>query len=191
VGDSPAARRERSPALIKFCGLTNVDDLGLACGPDNRMVGPQGWTTRLNDHHDVEWIPPEHLDTGQTRINRYHQPERLHPPPGDAWTPRRADDDEPVVNGPLTFGEAFAADESVVASDDAWTPRRADDDEPVVNEPLTFGEAFGSDDAFASDDAPAPTAPASNGPVLNGPVIKRDNMTRQSGDPDPPDGKAA
>jgi len=137
-------------------GLTNVDDLGLACGPDNRMVGPQGWTTRLNDHHDVEWIPPEHLDTGQTRINRYHQPERLHPPPGDAWTPRRADDDE-----------------------------------PVVNEPLTFGEAFGSDDAFASDDAPAPTAPASNGPVLNGPVIKRDNMTRQSGDPDPPDGKAA
>ena len=29
-------------------GQTNVDELGLACGPDNRMVGPGGWTTRIN-----------------------------------------------------------------------------------------------------------------------------------------------
>jgi hypothetical protein len=67
----------------------------------------------------------------------------------------------------------------------------------VVNEPLTFGDAFGSDESVvASDDAATPNAPASNapassGPVLNGPVINGDNMTRQSGDPDPPDGKAA
>jgi hypothetical protein len=150
-------------------GLTNVDDLALACGPDNRMVGPEGWTTRLNDHHDVEWIPPPHLDTGQTRINRYHRPEELHPPSGDAWTPRRADDAGPLVNEPLTFGDAFGSDESVVASDDAGTPRRADDDEPVVNVPLTFGEAF------------APDESATNG----------DNTTHQASDPDPPDGKAA
>jgi hypothetical protein len=96
----------------------------------------------------------------------------------------------------LTFDEAFGSDESVVASDDAWTPRRADDDEPLVNEPLTFGDAFGFDDAFASDDAAAPNAPASNGPAPNGPapngpVINGDNTTRQSGDSDPPDGKAA
>jgi hypothetical protein len=65
-------------------GLTNVDDLGLACGPDNRMVGPDGWTTKINDRHDVEWIPPPHLDTGQPRINHYHRPEELHPPPNDA-----------------------------------------------------------------------------------------------------------
>ena len=61
-------------------GNTNVDDLTLACGVNNRMVGPHGWTTRLNDHHQVEWIPPPHLDTGQARINYHHQPEKLlHP----------------------------------------------------------------------------------------------------------------
>ncbi|MEU0494764.1 DUF222 domain-containing protein [Mycobacterium sp. NPDC006124] len=65
-------------------GQTNVDELGLACGPDNRMVGPGGWTTRVNDDHDVEWIPPPALDTGQARVNDYHRPERLHRPPGDA-----------------------------------------------------------------------------------------------------------
>ncbi|AEV74644.1 protein of unknown function DUF222 [Mycolicibacterium rhodesiae NBB3] len=62
-------------------GQTNIDDLALACGPDNRMVGPNGWTTRINTDNDVEWIPPEHLDTGQTRINHYHRPERLLRPP--------------------------------------------------------------------------------------------------------------
>ena len=62
-------------------GNTNVDDLTLACGANNRMVGPDGWTTKVNDHHDVEWIPPPHLDTGQARINYYHRPEKLlHPP---------------------------------------------------------------------------------------------------------------
>ena len=81
-------------------GLTNVDDLGLACGPDNRMVGPDGWTTRINDHHEVEWIPPPQLDTGQARINHYHRPEELHPPPDDAWTPERVADDGPVVDEP-------------------------------------------------------------------------------------------
>lgn len=64
-------------------GQTNVDELGLACGPDNRMVGPEGWTTRMNAHHDVEWIPPENLDTGQARVNDYHRPERLHRPKVD------------------------------------------------------------------------------------------------------------
>ncbi len=59
-------------------GNTNVDDMGLACGPDNRMVGKDGgWTTKMSDDHDVEWIPPPHLDTGQTRINYHHTPERL------------------------------------------------------------------------------------------------------------------
>ena len=61
-------------------GQTNVDELGLACGPDNRMVGPGGWTTRITTDHDVEWIPPPHLDTGQTRIHDYHRPERLYQP---------------------------------------------------------------------------------------------------------------
>lgn len=64
-------------------GQTNVDELGLACGPDNRMVGPDGWTTRVNDTNDVEWIPPPHLDTGQARVNDFHRPERLHRPPDE------------------------------------------------------------------------------------------------------------
>src|SRR3954451_18179113 len=64
-------------------GQTNVDELGLACGPDNRMVGPGGWETRVNADNDVEWIPPSDLDTGQARINDYHRPERLHRPLDD------------------------------------------------------------------------------------------------------------
>jgi hypothetical protein len=64
-------------------GQTNVDDMTLACGVNNRMVGPDGWTTRVNDRHEVEWIPPPHLDTGQARINYYHRPERLLQPPED------------------------------------------------------------------------------------------------------------
>ncbi|MEH3139311.1 MAG: DUF222 domain-containing protein [Mycobacterium kyogaense] len=58
-------------------GLTNIDDLGLACPPDNRSVAPGGWTTSMNARHDVEWTPPPELDTGQTRINTHHTPERL------------------------------------------------------------------------------------------------------------------
>jgi hypothetical protein len=77
-------------------GHTNVDDLGLACGPDNRMVGPGGWTTQINANHDVEWIPPPELDTGQARVNDYHRPERLRPP----------DEDEP------------SADESIPENDE-------------------------------------------------------------------------
>jgi hypothetical protein len=70
-------------------GQTNVDELGLACGPDNRAVGPDGWTTRINAQNDVEWIPPARLDTGQARVNQYHRPECLYRPP----------DDEPVAPG--------------------------------------------------------------------------------------------
>jgi uncharacterized protein DUF222 len=94
-----------------YGGLTNVDDLGLACGPDNRMVGPDGWTTRLNEHHEVEWIPPPPLDTGQARTNQYHQPEKLHPPPDDASIPptppddQHAGDDPPAFDEPTTNGD--------------------------------------------------------------------------------------
>lgn len=59
-------------------GNTNIDEIGLACGPDNRIVGGDGgWTTRMNDHCEVEWIPPPQLDTGQARLNYHHRPERL------------------------------------------------------------------------------------------------------------------
>jgi hypothetical protein len=65
-------------------GHTNTNELGLACGPDNRMVAPGGWSTRTNN---------------------YHRPERRHPPPNDepiadtpathAGNPSRAGPDEP------------------------------------------------------------------------------------------------
>ncbi|MBB2991637.1 hypothetical protein FHR72_003122 [Mycolicibacterium iranicum] len=62
-------------------GNTNVDELGLACGPDNRGVKGGSWTTRMNDRCEVEWIPPPPLDTGQARLNYHHRPERLLRPP--------------------------------------------------------------------------------------------------------------
>jgi Domain of unknown function (DUF222) len=62
-------------------GNTNVNEMTLACGPDNRLVDKNGWTTTINDRGDVEWIPPPTLDTGQTRVNYYHRPERLLRPP--------------------------------------------------------------------------------------------------------------
>lgn len=58
-------------------GNTNIDELGLACGPDNRSVKAGGWATQMNDRGEVEWIPPASLDTGQARINCYHRPELL------------------------------------------------------------------------------------------------------------------
>ncbi|NVN52438.1 HNH endonuclease signature motif containing protein [Mycolicibacterium hippocampi] len=71
-------------------GQTNIDDLTFACGPDNRLIEKTGWTTRKNSHGDTEWIPPPDLDTGQTRINNYHHPERYLLPDDDS-----SDDDTP------------------------------------------------------------------------------------------------
>jgi hypothetical protein len=85
-------------------GLTNVDDLTLACGPDNRMVDANGgWTTTVNARGDVEWAPPPQLDTGQARINHYHRPERLLYPTDDAEALWHNDDpDQPGGPAPPT-----------------------------------------------------------------------------------------
>ena len=56
-------------------GQTNVDDLTLACPKDNRMVKPGGWRTRKRKDGRTEWIPPPQLDSGQSRVNDYHNPE--------------------------------------------------------------------------------------------------------------------
>jgi hypothetical protein len=62
-------------------GQTNVEDLTLACGPDNRMVEDTGWTTRNRPEDGVtEWIPPPELDCGQSRVNTYHHPDRILAP---------------------------------------------------------------------------------------------------------------
>jgi hypothetical protein len=68
-------------------GHTNIDELTLACGPDNRLVKPNGYHTRQRNDGRTEWIPPPHLDTGQARINDYHHPEHMltdpDPDPGE------------------------------------------------------------------------------------------------------------
>ena len=94
---------------------TNIDELGLACGPDNRSVGRGGWTTRMNARCEVEWIPPPQLDTGQTRINTYHRPEQLlrHP------------DDEPEACRENSTAATDPADHSTTADSEA-APHPAD-----------------------------------------------------------------
>lgn len=57
-------------------GTTDIDELALACGPHNRLATEGGWVTRRRADGTVEWIPPGHLDTGQSRTNDYHHPER-------------------------------------------------------------------------------------------------------------------
>ncbi|MDN4519957.1 DUF222 domain-containing protein, partial [Mycolicibacterium austroafricanum] len=57
-------------------GLTNIDDLTLACPCDHRMLDNTGWRTRKNGKNQTEWLPPPDLDTGQHRTNDYHHPER-------------------------------------------------------------------------------------------------------------------
>jgi hypothetical protein len=57
-------------------GRTNIDELALGCGPDQRLVGPGKWTTRINSHGRCEWIPPPLLDTGQARTNAHHHPQQ-------------------------------------------------------------------------------------------------------------------
>jgi hypothetical protein len=58
---------------------THINELTLACGPDNRLV-EKGWTTRKNARGDTEWIPPSHLDYGRPRINTFHHPEKILEP---------------------------------------------------------------------------------------------------------------
>ncbi|MDV3128882.1 HNH endonuclease, partial [Mycobacterium sp. 21AC1] len=63
-------------------GYTNVDDMALACGPDNRLVHSDGgYTTTITDTGEVAWHPPPALDHGQARINYHHRPELLLTPP--------------------------------------------------------------------------------------------------------------
>ncbi len=74
---------------------TNIDDLTLGCGPHHKLA-EQGWTTRKRVNGDTEWIPPPHLDHGQTRINTFHHPEKpLRDDRDDADDADDADDELP------------------------------------------------------------------------------------------------
>ncbi|WP_041316907.1 HNH endonuclease signature motif containing protein [Mycolicibacter sinensis] len=114
-------------------GQTDVDDLALACAPDNRMASEQGWTTRLGETGRVEWIPPPKLDHGQPRVNPFHFIEAVidyhrRPPPAELPPPDAAWPwpDAPVSDDPLfdeASYEAVPVEGSVqrhVFADDDW-----------------------------------------------------------------------
>ncbi|MGY4708570.1 HNH endonuclease signature motif containing protein [Mycolicibacterium sp. CBM1] len=61
----------------KHGGNTNIDDLTLACGPDNQLVDTGGWTTRKQPDGTTAWIPPPGLPMLHGGTNTYHHPERL------------------------------------------------------------------------------------------------------------------
>ena len=58
-------------------GPTDIDNLTLACGPDNRKVKKGGWKTRKPPGRPTQWIPPPPHDRGQRRTNTYHHPEKM------------------------------------------------------------------------------------------------------------------
>jgi hypothetical protein len=63
-------------------GTTDITNLGLACGHDNRAK-THGWTTHRTRGR-VQWTPPAHLDSGQPRTNHHHHPhEYLAEPDSD------------------------------------------------------------------------------------------------------------
>ena len=64
-------------------GHTDIEDLTFGCGPDNRMIEKTGWRTRKRKDGRTEWLPPPDLDTGQTRVNNFHHPEKYLLPEDD------------------------------------------------------------------------------------------------------------
>ena len=58
-------------------GLTNIDDIDLACDPDNQLVETGDWTTRRLPDGTTEWIPPPQLPMIRGGTNDFHHPERL------------------------------------------------------------------------------------------------------------------
>ncbi|MEW2482082.1 DUF222 domain-containing protein [Mycobacterium sp. NPDC049093] len=77
-------------------GNTNVDQMALACGPDNRLVDDDGgYTTTITPDGVVEWHPPPGLDHGQNRINYLHRPELLLTPPDPEPRPVPVVDPDP------------------------------------------------------------------------------------------------
>ncbi|WP_409431370.1 DUF222 domain-containing protein [Mycobacterium sp. SMC-16] len=64
-------------------GPTDITNLTLACGPDNRLADTGGWTTTMKNGR-THWTPPPLLDVGQPRTNLYHRPTLYPAERGDA-----------------------------------------------------------------------------------------------------------
>ncbi|CAM5738467.1 hypothetical protein MAUB1S_01023 [Mycolicibacterium aubagnense] len=84
---APASRSQAHHLIPwKHGGGTDITNLTLACGCDNRLADTGGWSTTMGPHGRTQWTPPPLLDVGQPRTNQYHHP-TLYPPESD-------DDDE-------------------------------------------------------------------------------------------------
>ncbi|WP_082944991.1 HNH endonuclease signature motif containing protein, partial [Mycobacterium sp. 852013-50091_SCH5140682] len=137
----PPDRCQGHHAALDFAkgGQTDVTDLTLACGPDNRLVSDHGWTTRIRDDGRVEWVPPPLLDTGQDRLNHYWHPDDLfHPNTGDA-DPTPEDHREPE--------RLFWPDESVSDADSTSNADAANADDHASHSDPATGEPIGSETA--------------------------------------------
>jgi hypothetical protein len=60
-------------------GNTDINDLTLACDPDNQLVETGGWDTQILPNGQTQWIPPPGLPILRGGTNDYHHPERLLP----------------------------------------------------------------------------------------------------------------
>mgnify|MGYP000638536833 FL=1 len=70
-----SASRSQAHHLIpwKHGGTTDITNLTLACGRDNRLADTGGWSTTMKNGRP-HWTPPPLLDVGQPRTNEYHHP---------------------------------------------------------------------------------------------------------------------
>jgi Domain of unknown function (DUF222) len=76
-----ASQVHHTKGWAKNNAQTNIDELTLTCGPDNRLA-EEGWTVTIVNGI-AQWTPPPELDTGQARTNNYHHPERILTPSDD------------------------------------------------------------------------------------------------------------
>ena len=198
-------------------GNTNVDELGLACGPDNRAVSPEGWSTRMNERGEVEWIPPPALDTGQTRINTYHRPERLlrppdqEPPCGLDLGPQNNDeliddgliDDEPIddeLTGDALIDHELTGDEPIdyeLVGDEPNNDKPIDDkpidDKQIDDKPIDYEltEPSASNNPEGPEEPDEPCEPGEPGDPGDPDKPDKSRGPDQPGGPAPPGGQAA
>ncbi|MDR3662002.1 MAG: HNH endonuclease signature motif containing protein, partial [Mycobacterium sp.] len=80
----PASRCQAHHAVCDWRdgGHTDITDLALACGSDNRLADTGGWSTTMTNGRP-HWTPPPLLDIGQPRTNGYHHP-TLYPTEPDS-----------------------------------------------------------------------------------------------------------
>jgi hypothetical protein len=64
-------------------GNTDINDLTLACPPDNELVETGGWETRQLPNSQTQWIPPPGLPMLRGGVNDFHHPERFLPKDDD------------------------------------------------------------------------------------------------------------